>query len=194
MDYNWSNPSWKRMETNSKQEDYQSKLARDMHNFHHDGGNGFNVYGWNNHGNGNFTLRRQVGGGNFSFYVKSSEHTSYDDNGCYARVNPRYDNYKYSPYECHEKIVFRVLSLHVSIYGDFCAISFGGDVFLVVPYVSKCLSSHVSLEDPLMSSGIKFDHSCYGFGFNAINMHGMRTTEENMKNTMKALIVVPILM
>ncbi|KAI5681226.1 hypothetical protein M9H77_02453 [Catharanthus roseus] len=45
----------KRMGAKGKQEDYQSKLARYMHNFHHRGGNGFNAYGRNNHGNGNFT-------------------------------------------------------------------------------------------------------------------------------------------
>ncbi|KAI5667330.1 hypothetical protein M9H77_17183 [Catharanthus roseus] len=30
--------------------------------------------------------------------------------------------------------------------------------------MSKYLSTHTSLEDPLMSSGVKFDPSCYGFG------------------------------
>ncbi|KAI5649480.1 hypothetical protein M9H77_35485 [Catharanthus roseus] len=39
------------MEVKGKQEDYQSKHARDMHNFPHGGGNGFNAYGGNNHGN-----------------------------------------------------------------------------------------------------------------------------------------------
>ncbi|KAI5676299.1 hypothetical protein M9H77_07249 [Catharanthus roseus] len=33
MECNWSNPSWKKMEAKSKQEDYQFKLARDMYNF-----------------------------------------------------------------------------------------------------------------------------------------------------------------
>ncbi|KAI5676533.1 hypothetical protein M9H77_07483 [Catharanthus roseus] len=33
------------MEAKGKQEDYQSKLARDKYNFHHGGGNGVNVYG-----------------------------------------------------------------------------------------------------------------------------------------------------
>ncbi|KAI5668826.1 hypothetical protein M9H77_18679 [Catharanthus roseus] len=32
---------------------------------------------------------------------------------------------------------------HVSIYGDLCAISFSSGLFLIVPYVSKCLSSYV---------------------------------------------------
>ncbi|KAI5671898.1 hypothetical protein M9H77_12262 [Catharanthus roseus] len=32
-----------------------------MHSFHHGGGNGFNAYGGNNHGNGDFTSRRHVG-------------------------------------------------------------------------------------------------------------------------------------
>ncbi|KAI5681063.1 hypothetical protein M9H77_02290 [Catharanthus roseus] len=53
---------------------------------------------------------------------------------------------------------------HVSIIGDLCTISFGGCLFLVVPYVSKCLYSHAVLEDPLMSSGVEFNPSCYGFG------------------------------
>ncbi|KAI5681843.1 hypothetical protein M9H77_03071 [Catharanthus roseus] len=55
MEYDWFNPSWKRMEVKGKQEDYQSKLGRDMHSFHHSGGNGFNAHGWNNLGNENFT-------------------------------------------------------------------------------------------------------------------------------------------
>ncbi|KAI5649093.1 hypothetical protein M9H77_35098 [Catharanthus roseus] len=61
MEYNLSNPSWKRMEVKSKQEDHHSKFRRDMHNFHHGGGNGFNAYGENNHGNGNFTPQRHAG-------------------------------------------------------------------------------------------------------------------------------------
>ncbi|KAI5666852.1 hypothetical protein M9H77_16705 [Catharanthus roseus] len=61
MVYNWSNSSWKRIEVKSKQEDYQSKLTRDMHNFYHGFGNGFNAYGGNNHGIRNLTSRRHVG-------------------------------------------------------------------------------------------------------------------------------------
>ncbi|KAI5672270.1 hypothetical protein M9H77_12634 [Catharanthus roseus] len=75
----------------------------DKHNFHHGGGNGFNAYGGNNHGNGNFTPRRHVGVCNFSSYAKSFEHTSYDDYGGYGRNNTRYDNYEHSPYDCYEK-------------------------------------------------------------------------------------------
>ncbi|KAI5667943.1 hypothetical protein M9H77_17796 [Catharanthus roseus] len=86
MEYNWSNPSWKRSEAKSKQEDYQSKLARDMHNFHHCGGNVVNAYGGSNHENGNFIPRRHVRVGNFSSYAKSTEHTSYDDYGGVAKV------------------------------------------------------------------------------------------------------------
>ncbi|KAI5652873.1 hypothetical protein M9H77_30060 [Catharanthus roseus] len=52
---------------------------------------------------------------------------------------------------------------HVSIIGDACSISFGGGLFLVVPYVSKYLSSHTSFEESLMHSGVKFDPSCYYF-------------------------------
>ncbi|KAI5676284.1 hypothetical protein M9H77_07234 [Catharanthus roseus] len=75
------------MEAKSKQEDYQSKFARDMHNFHHGGGSGFNAYDGNNHGNRNFTSRRHVGVGNFSSYAKSLEHTFYDDYGGYGRTS-----------------------------------------------------------------------------------------------------------
>ncbi|KAI5658033.1 hypothetical protein M9H77_26826 [Catharanthus roseus] len=38
MEYNLSNPSWKRMEVKSKEEDHHYKFRRDMHNFHHGGG------------------------------------------------------------------------------------------------------------------------------------------------------------
>ncbi|KAI5677390.1 hypothetical protein M9H77_08340 [Catharanthus roseus] len=58
MEYNWSNQSCKKIEAKSKQADYQSELARDMHNFHHGSDNGFNAYGGNNHGNPNFTPGR----------------------------------------------------------------------------------------------------------------------------------------
>ncbi|KAI5681764.1 hypothetical protein M9H77_02992 [Catharanthus roseus] len=91
MEYNWS---WKMMDTKSKHENYQYKLARYIHNFHHGGGNGFNAYGGNNHGNGNFTPRRQNRVRNFSSYVKYYEHTSYDDyreetsneDSCYSMI------------------------------------------------------------------------------------------------------------
>ncbi|KAI5667702.1 hypothetical protein M9H77_17555 [Catharanthus roseus] len=53
---------------------------------------------------------------------------------------------------------------HVGIYGDFCANSFDGGLFLVVPYVSKCLFSHAFLEDFMLHSGSMFDLSCHDFG------------------------------
>ncbi|KAI5652478.1 hypothetical protein M9H77_29665 [Catharanthus roseus] len=74
------------MEAKSKQEDYQSKLVRNMHNFHHGGDNGFNAYGGNNHRNENFISKRHNGVGNFSSYAKSFEHTSYDDYMGYGRL------------------------------------------------------------------------------------------------------------
>ncbi|KAI5682102.1 hypothetical protein M9H77_03330 [Catharanthus roseus] len=52
---------------------------------------------------------------------------------------------------------------HVSIIGAFCVIYFCGVLFLVVPYVSKCLSSYAFLEDSLLHSGSMFDPSCYDF-------------------------------
>ncbi|KAI5681499.1 hypothetical protein M9H77_02727 [Catharanthus roseus] len=42
-------------------------------------------------------------------------------------------------------------------------IAFEGNLFLLVPSMTNCLSSHFSLEDPLMSSSVMFDPSCYGF-------------------------------
>ncbi|KAI5672867.1 hypothetical protein M9H77_13231 [Catharanthus roseus] len=84
MEYNWSNPSWKRIEVKSKQEDYQSKLAGDKHNFNHGDCNRFNAYGVNNHGNGNFTSRRHVG----AEYSKEKENElekreRVNENGCF---------------------------------------------------------------------------------------------------------------
>ncbi|KAI5653597.1 hypothetical protein M9H77_30784 [Catharanthus roseus] len=85
MEYNWSNPSWKWMEVKSKQESYQSKFTRDMHSFHHGGGNAFNAYGGKDHRNGDFTSKRHIGVDNFSSDDKSFEHTSYNDCGGYGR-------------------------------------------------------------------------------------------------------------
>ncbi|KAI5667182.1 hypothetical protein M9H77_17035 [Catharanthus roseus] len=90
------------MEVKSKQEDRQSKLAKDMHNFHHGCGNGVNAYCGNNHRNGNFTPKRYNGVSNFYSYAKSFEHISYDDYGGYGRVNNTFDNYEHSPYNCYE--------------------------------------------------------------------------------------------
>ncbi|KAI5681192.1 hypothetical protein M9H77_02419 [Catharanthus roseus] len=44
-----------------------------------------------------------------------------------------------------------------------CIIASKGNFFLLVPSITNCLSSHFSLEDPLMSSSVMFDPSCYGF-------------------------------
>ncbi|KAI5648951.1 hypothetical protein M9H77_34956 [Catharanthus roseus] len=101
MEYHWSNSLWQRMEAMRKQEDYQSKLERDMHNCYHGGGNGVNAYGGSNHGHGsfmfrghdsygNFTPKRYNGVGNFSSYAKSYGHTSYNDYWGYERVNAKY--------------------------------------------------------------------------------------------------------
>ncbi|KAI5676635.1 hypothetical protein M9H77_07585 [Catharanthus roseus] len=45
-----------------------------------------------------------------------------------------------------------------------CIIAFEGNLFLLVPSMTNRLSSHLPLEDPLMSSNVMFDPSCYGFG------------------------------
>ncbi|KAI5664508.1 hypothetical protein M9H77_23831 [Catharanthus roseus] len=52
---------------------------------------------------------------------------------------------------------------HASIYGDLCAISFSGGLFLVVSYASTCLSSHAFLEGSLLHSGSMFDPSSHDF-------------------------------
>ncbi|KAI5667687.1 hypothetical protein M9H77_17540 [Catharanthus roseus] len=39
-----------------------------------------------------------------------------------------------------------------------------GNLFLLLPSMTNFLSSLFSLEDPLMSSSVMFDPSCYGFG------------------------------
>ncbi|KAI5663374.1 hypothetical protein M9H77_22697 [Catharanthus roseus] len=111
MEYTWTNSSWQRMEVMRKQEDYQSKLTRDMHNFYHGGGNRVNTYGGSNHGHGNFvsrgndgygnfTPKRHKGVDNFSSYAKSYECTSYDDYGSYERFNSKY--VEHSPYNCYK--------------------------------------------------------------------------------------------
>ncbi|KAI5652455.1 hypothetical protein M9H77_29642 [Catharanthus roseus] len=45
------------MEAMRKQQDYQSKHARNMINCYHGGGNGVNAYGGSNHEHGNFISR-----------------------------------------------------------------------------------------------------------------------------------------
>ncbi|KAI5649516.1 hypothetical protein M9H77_35521 [Catharanthus roseus] len=95
------------MEAMRKQENYQSKLARDMYNCYHGSGNGVNAYDGSNHGHGNFIFRGHHGYGNFtpkrhnnignfSSYAKSYEHTPYDDYVGYERVNIKY--VEHSPY------------------------------------------------------------------------------------------------
>ncbi|KAI5677010.1 hypothetical protein M9H77_07960 [Catharanthus roseus] len=178
MEYHWSNSSWQRMEAMRKQEDYQSKLARDIR--YHGGSNGVNTYDGSNHGHGNFisrghdgygnfTPKRHNGVGNFSSYAKSYWHTSYNYYGGYERVDATY--VEHSPYGCykgfHDCYDFgdhTYYISHVSISRDVCVISFGGGLFLVVPCTSKCLSSHASLEDLLKCSGDKFHHSCNTLG------------------------------
>ncbi|KAI5664023.1 hypothetical protein M9H77_23346 [Catharanthus roseus] len=55
-------------------------------------------------------------------------------------------------------------TFHVSIFVDICVISLDENDFPLMPCMTKCLSSHISLKDPLMSSCTKFDPSCYNFG------------------------------
>ncbi|KAI5663711.1 hypothetical protein M9H77_23034 [Catharanthus roseus] len=55
-------------------------------------------------------------------------------------------------------------TIYVDTLGDICVISFDGNVPLLVPSMSKCLSSYVSFEDSLMGSGAIFDPFCNDFG------------------------------
>ncbi|KAI5677510.1 hypothetical protein M9H77_08460 [Catharanthus roseus] len=164
MEYNWSNQSCKRIEAKRKQADYQSELARDMHNFNHGGDNGFNAYGENNHGNQNFTLGRH-----FRVGVEDNEKNLEKELGNYLKDLAI--NLSLSPSLICSEVSLVELELflesclfHVSIYGDLCAIYFCDGLFLVVPCVSKCLSSHTSFEESLLNSGAKFDPSCNDFG------------------------------
>ncbi|KAI5675939.1 hypothetical protein M9H77_06889 [Catharanthus roseus] len=101
------------MERKRKQENYQSKLTRATHNFHHAGGNGLNAYGRNNHGNGDLISKRHAGISTFSSYAKSYGHISYDDYGGYDRNNAKYDYYEHSPYDCKLYTMgTRILKLH----------------------------------------------------------------------------------
>ncbi|KAI5658531.1 hypothetical protein M9H77_27324 [Catharanthus roseus] len=151
------------MEAKNKQEDYQYKLARDMYNFHHGGGNGFNANGGNNHGNGNFTFRRHVGVG-----IEDKGRNNEKELGNFLKnlpislsLNPSLMYYEVSFLGLD---VFRVLSFSCEYIRRFCAISFGGGLFLVIPYVSKCPSFHAFLEDSFLHSGSMFNPSCHDFG------------------------------
>ncbi|KAI5678431.1 hypothetical protein M9H77_09381 [Catharanthus roseus] len=55
-------------------------------------------------------------------------------------------------------------TFQVSLIGDMYIIAFEGNLFLLVPSMKIFLYSYFSLEDPLMSSSVMFDPSCYGFG------------------------------
>ncbi|KAI5682213.1 hypothetical protein M9H77_03441 [Catharanthus roseus] len=98
-----------------------------MHSFHHGGGNGFNVYGGNNHGNGNSTSKRHNGVGNFSSYAKSYGHTSYDDYGGYDRDHVKYYDYEHSPYDCykgyHHNCVAKVEIMKPSLIEEFSKVN-----------------------------------------------------------------------
>ncbi|KAI5681695.1 hypothetical protein M9H77_02923 [Catharanthus roseus] len=55
-------------------------------------------------------------------------------------------------------------NLQMSLIGDMFIIAFEGNLSLLGLSMTNLLSSHFSLEDPLMSSSTTFDPSCYGFG------------------------------
>ncbi|KAI5680980.1 hypothetical protein M9H77_02207 [Catharanthus roseus] len=129
-----------------------------------DSGNGVNAYGGNNHGNGDFTPKRHNGVG-----IEDKGRNMEKELGTILEELP-ISLSLIPPLMCYEvsfmKLKFFLGSYlpHVSIYGDLCAISFGRGLFLVVPYVSKYLSSHAFLEDLLLHSGSMFDPSFHDFG------------------------------
>ncbi|KAI5672337.1 hypothetical protein M9H77_12701 [Catharanthus roseus] len=88
----------------------------------------------------------------------------------------------------------------VSLIGDMCIIAFKGNLFLLVPSMSNFLSSHFSLEDPLMGSNVMFGPSCYGFSnlddtsFVELNLivFGNGVFELNLKNLIEKHFVYSI--
>ncbi|KAI5668939.1 hypothetical protein M9H77_18792 [Catharanthus roseus] len=52
----------------------------------------------------------------------------------------------------------------VRLTGDMCIIAFEGNLFLLMLSMKNFLSSHLSLEDPYMSSSVMFYPSYCGFG------------------------------
>ncbi|KAI5666587.1 hypothetical protein M9H77_16440 [Catharanthus roseus] len=62
------------------------------------------------------------------------------------------------------KIFVGFLYFSSSLVGDMCIIALEGNLFLLMPSMTNFLSSHFSLEDPLINSSVMFDPSCYGFG------------------------------
>ncbi|KAI5681239.1 hypothetical protein M9H77_02466 [Catharanthus roseus] len=98
MDYTWPNSSWQMMEAMRKQEQYQSKLARDNHNFYHV----------------EISLLKDINGvGIFSSYDKSYGHTSYDDYRGYERVNAKY--VEHSPYVIKDFMIVMTLEIIVMV-------------------------------------------------------------------------------
>ncbi|KAI5653369.1 hypothetical protein M9H77_30556 [Catharanthus roseus] len=77
-------------------------------------------------------------------------------------LNPSFLCYEVSLEEL--KSLLDSYNLQISLIGDMCIIAFEGNLFLLGPSTINYISSHFSLEDPLMSGSAIFDPSCYGFG------------------------------
>ncbi|KAI5653001.1 hypothetical protein M9H77_30188 [Catharanthus roseus] len=88
--------------------------------------------------------------------------TVLEDSSISLSLNPSLSFHEVSFVEL--KSLWVSYTLHVGILSDICVICFDGNVFLLIPCMNKCLSSHTSLEDSLMHSGAKFIPSCYSFG------------------------------
>ncbi|KAI5653676.1 hypothetical protein M9H77_30863 [Catharanthus roseus] len=76
-------------------------------------------------------------------------------------LNPSSLHYEVSLKEL--KSLLDSYTFQVGLIGDMCIIAFKGKLFLLVPSMTNCLSSHFPLEDPLMSNSVIFDPSGYCF-------------------------------
>ncbi|KAI5681780.1 hypothetical protein M9H77_03008 [Catharanthus roseus] len=128
------------------EKDGSKEKTRDMHIFHHGGGNEVNASGESNHGHGNFisrgyddygkfTPKRHNEVGNFSSYDKSYGHTSSDDYGDHDRDNAKYDYYEHSPYDCHEGVEYQGRSMKKEL-GNFLK------DLLISPFLNHFLISY----------------------------------------------------
>ncbi|KAI5683015.1 hypothetical protein M9H77_04243 [Catharanthus roseus] len=89
------------MEVKSKQEDYHPKLARDMHNFHHGGGDGVKAY--EDMLVTETSLLKDIMELVTSLLILNLTGIILMMNmGVYDRDNAKYDYYEHSPYDFYE--------------------------------------------------------------------------------------------
>ncbi|KAI5680970.1 hypothetical protein M9H77_02197 [Catharanthus roseus] len=130
MDYTWSNSSWQGIKDMRKQEDYQFKLAKDMHNFNIVVAmESMLMVEATTDIETSFVEEMTVmetslkGVRNFSSNAKSYGHTSYDDYKGHERVNVKY--IEHSPFDCYdfgdhsygEEFTMRACTMKMSMRG-----------------------------------------------------------------------------